>query len=78
MYLIKKFTNSLGFLVKEKIIDVDVDLPKKNLIQSTDKPKVLDWIRQSTEWWINDQVHEDQFLEGIKWMIKNQIITGIQ
>ena len=74
----KEFTNSLGFLVKEKIIDVDVDLQENNLVQSTNEPKVPDWIRQSTEWWITDQVPEDQFLEGIKWMIKNQIITGIQ
>ncbi len=31
----------------------------------------------TTNWWINDEFPEDQFLEGIKGMIKNKIIVGI-
>lgn len=74
----REFINSLGFLVKEKIIDVEVPQQEKNLEESMDEPRIPDWIAQSTKWWINGQVSEDQFLEGIKWMIKNQIISGIQ
>ena len=73
----EEFTNALGFLVKEKIIEVEVESQERNPGQPAEGSKVPDWIAQSTDWWINDQIPEDQFLEGIKWMIKNQIIRGV-
>jgi type VI secretion system secreted protein Hcp len=74
----REFTDALGFLVKEKIIDVQVEPALVDTDEiTTDEPEVPDWIATTTEWWINGQVPEDQFLEGIKWMIQNRIITGI-
>jgi len=73
----REFTDALGFLVKEKIIDVEVDTPFDDVEQDNKEPQVPDWIRTTTEWWINGQVPEDQFLEGIRWMIQNRIITGV-
>jgi len=73
----REFTDALGFLVKEKIIDVKVDTPLDDVEQDNKEPQVPDWISTTTEWWINGQVPEDQFLEGIKWMIQNRIITGV-
>ena len=74
----REFTDALGFLVKEKIIEVDVEPQLTESDQLVDEePRVPEWIATTTEWWINGEVPEDQFLEGIKWMIKNNIITGI-
>lgn len=73
----REFTDALGFLVKEKIIDVQVEPPLVDTDETIEEPKVPDWIASTTEWWINGDVPEDQFLEGIKWMIQNRIITGI-
>jgi type VI secretion system secreted protein Hcp len=74
----REFTDALGFLVKEKIIDVQVEPALVDTDETTtDEPEVPDWIATTTEWWINGQVPEDQFLEGIKWMIQNRIITGV-
>ena len=74
----REFTDALGFLVKEKIIEVEVESPQTETDNQTDEePQVPDWIATTTEWWINGEVPEDQFLEGIKWMIKNKIIRGI-
>jgi type VI secretion system secreted protein Hcp len=74
----REFTDALGFLVKEKIIEVDVEPQLTEQDQLVDEePRVPEWIATTTEWWINGEVPEDQFLEGIKWMIKNNIITGI-
>ena len=73
----REFTDALGFLVKEKIIDVKVDTPFDDVEEDNKEPQVPDWIRTTTEWWINGQVPEDQFLEGIRWMIQNRIITGV-
>lgn len=74
----REFTDALGYLVKEKIIDVEVEPELAEQDESMEEePQVPAWIAQSTEWWINGQVPEDQFLEGIKWMIKNRIIKGL-
>ncbi|MDH3824586.1 MAG: type VI secretion system tube protein Hcp [Nitrosopumilus sp.] len=74
----REFTDALGFLVKEKIIEVQVEPALIDTDETTtDEPEVPDWIATTTEWWINGQVPEDQFLEGIKWMIQNRIIIGV-
>ena len=74
----REFTDALGFLVKEKIIEVEVEPQLAEIDQpDSDEPQVPAWIATTTEWWINGEVPEDQFLEGIKWMIKNKIITGV-
>ena len=74
----KEFTNGLGFLVKEKIIQVEVESSSGEEQAAGDESEVPAWIAQTTEWWIEGQVPEDEFLEGIKWMIKNKIIKGVQ
>ena len=74
----REFTDALGFLVKERIIEVEVQSQLEENDQFfNEKPEVPAWIAQTTNWWINGQVPEDQFLEGIKWMIKNKIIRGL-
>jgi len=73
----REFTDALGFLVKEKIIDVDVESQTTDQTEEPEEPKVPSWISETTKWWIDGQVPEDQFLEGIKWMIKNKIIRGL-
>jgi len=74
----REFTDALGYLVKEKIIDVKVEPQLGETEEPTEEePQVPAWISRSTEWWINGDVPEDQFLEGIKWMIENRIIRGL-
>ena len=74
----REFTDALGYLVKEKIIDVKVEPQLGETEEPTDEePQVPAWISRSTEWWINGDVPEDQFLEGIKWMIEHRIIRGL-
>ena len=74
----REFTDAIGYLVKEKIIDVEVEPQLTEPEEPIDEePQVPAWIAQSTKWWIDGQVPEDQFLEGIKWMIQNKIITGL-
>lgn len=72
----REFTDGIGFLVKEKIIELDEPVESETSDEPTD-PQVPDWIKESTNWWIDGLVPEDQFLEGIKWLIKNNIIRGV-
>ena len=73
----REFTEALGFLVKNGIIDVEIESPLTTEEQVDAEPQVPAWIGQTIEWWLDGEVSEDQFLEGIKWMIKNQIIKGV-
>jgi type VI secretion system secreted protein Hcp len=73
----REFTDALGFLVKEEIIKVEVEVSPDGEDPVDEEPQVPDWISTTTEWWIDGLVPEDQFLEGIKWMIQNRIIIGI-
>lgn len=74
----REFTDALGFLVKERIIDVKVEpVSSEAETPSIEEPKVPAWISQTTNWWISGDVPEDQFLEGIKWMIENRVIRGL-
>lgn len=72
----REFTDGIGFLVKEKIIDLDEKVESSG--QELSESEVPSWIKESTKWWIDGQVPEDQFLESIKWLIKNNIIRGVQ
>ncbi|MDH3313933.1 MAG: hypothetical protein OEM28_12445 [Nitrosopumilus sp.] len=72
----REFTDGIGFLVKEKIIKLDKFADSESQ-QETADPKVPSWIKESTKWWIEGQITEDQFLDSIKWLIKNNVIRGI-
>jgi len=72
----REFTDGIGYLVREKIIELDEPVesgPSEEPIE----PVVPSWIKESTKWWVDGQVPEDQFLESIKWLIKNNIIRGV-
>ena len=72
----REFTDGIGFLVREKIIELDEQVAPVDSEEDLD-PIVPSWIKESTKWWVDDQVPEDQFLESIKWLIKNNIIKGL-
>jgi len=68
----REFTDGIGYLVKEKIINLDEKVESSG--EEPSELKVPSWIKDATKWWIDGQVPEDQFLESIKWLIKNKII----
>ena len=71
----REFTDGIGYLVREKIIEIEPVEGKAN--GQPAEPEVPSWIKQNTRWWIEGQVPEDQFLDSIKWLIQNNIITGV-
>lgn len=72
----REFTDGIGYLVREKIIQIDQPVITK-MPGEPIEPEVPSWIKQNVDWWIKDQVPEDQFLNSIKWLIQNNIITGV-
>jgi len=73
----KDFTGGIGYLIQERIIDFKDKPPKASVSEgeSDSEPSVPTWIRETTKWWIEEKVPEDQFLEGIKWLVANKIIS---
>jgi hypothetical protein len=73
----KDFTGGIGFLIQEKIINIDEERQNENPNQDTgvEPPPTPTWIKETTKWWVDGLVPEDQFLEGIKWLVTNNIIS---
>jgi len=58
-------------LIKEKIIDIP-DLPEQASEQAEEH--VPDWIRNNAGWWANGLISEDDFVNGIKYLVEQGII----
>lgn len=79
----KTFTNGIGHLISEKIIDVPVG-PNVSVSKDEDSEvqeevieevKIPEWLKSNAMWWAEDLIDEDTFLSGIEYMVKNKIIT---
>jgi len=68
----KDFVGGIQFLIKEKIIDIP-DLPE----QASDvaEEKVPEWIKNNAEWWAKGLISEDDFVNGIKYLVEKGIIV---
>jgi len=79
----KTFTNGIGFLISEKIIDVPVGLnvsvvkddDSEIIEEEVEEIKVPDWIKNNAKWWGDDQIDEETFLSSIEYLVKQGIIT---
>ena len=65
------FTSGIQYLIKEKIIDIP-DLPEQS--SETAEEKVPSWIRNNAGWWADGMIGEDDFVNGIKWLVEQGII----
>ena len=65
------FTSGIQHLIKESIINIP-DLPE----QTTEKveEQVPDWVRNNAGWWADGLISEDDFLNGIKYLVEQGII----
>ena len=65
------FITGIQYMMKEKIIDIP-DLPE----QASEKAeeKVPDWIKNNAKWWAEGLIGEDDFVNGIKWLVEHGII----
>ena len=65
------FINGIEFMVKEKVINIP-ELPP----QASDvaEQKIPDWIRNNAVWWSEGAISEDDFVNGIEFLVQNGII----
>ncbi len=65
------FVGGIQHMIKEKIINIP-NLPSS--ASTNAEEKVPDWIRNNAGWWADGQIGEDDFVNGIKWLVENGII----
>jgi len=65
------FVSGIQHLIKEKIINIP-DLPEQ--ASETAEESVPDWVRNNAGWWADGLISEDDFLNGIKFLVESGII----
>jgi len=65
------FTSGIQHLIKEKIINIP-DLPEQ--ASETAEEKVPDWVKNNAGWWADGLISEDDFVNGIKYLVEQGII----
>ena len=68
------FTSGIQFMIKEKIINIP-DLPAQ--ASATAKEAVPDWVKNNAKWWADGLIGDDDFVNGIKYLVEKGIINVI-
>ena len=72
----KDFAAGLGFMVKEKIIQVEnVDVDPEGAIVIDENITIPDWIHNNARWWADGAITDGDFKSGIQFMLKEEIIS---
>lgn len=71
----KEFVNTMGFLVKEKIISVNIPMNIDGSILVNDNLQIPNWLRNNAKWWSDGSIQDSDFTSGVEFMIKQKIIT---
>jgi len=64
------FVEGIQYMMKEDIIEIP-ELPMTGRI--SDKP-IPSWIKQSAGWWADGIVSDDEFVDGIKYLVEHGIL----
>jgi len=76
------FVSGIQYMIKEKIMVIP-DLPKDTQMELKDEKRAMgmereqnvpDWVRNNAGWWADGLISEDDFLNGIKYLVEKGII----
>lgn len=69
------FVQSIEVLIKERVISVSSSY---TVLDSDDTTRdIPQWVKNSTDWWLQGLISEDVFLQGIEYLIENKIIIVV-
>ncbi len=73
----KQFLDAIGYLINNNIISISfMPCSEKTESQTTSSDKkVPDWIKNNAKWWSEDLIEDTDFVNGIEYLIKKQIIS---
>ncbi len=64
------FLVGIEYLVEKGILTTP-DLPEQTKNQ---EPKIPEWVKNNAKWWADKKISDDEFINGMQFLIKNQII----
>jgi len=69
-----EFLSGITFLVNNNIISISF-VPCSESQTTSSAKMVPDWIKNNAKWWSEDQIEDTDFINGIEYLIKKQIIS---
>jgi len=66
-----EFVSGVQYMIQEKIILIP-DMPEH--ISKASKEKIPDWVKNNAGWWANGFISEEDFVEGIQYLVGEGII----
>ena len=72
-----QFLDAIGYLINNNIISVPfMPCSEKTESQTTSSDKkVPDWVKNNAKWWAEDLIEDTDFINGIEYLIKKQIMS---
>ena len=67
----KTFVGGIQFLIKEGII---VHIPETTKSSTGTSEDIPIWIKNNAGWWADGMITDGEFLNGMKYLVKNRII----
>jgi len=67
------FTSGIEFMIKQDIIKVPQIVSEKEKSSFT-LGKIPTWIKSNAKWWSEDLISDEDFVKGIEFLIKEEII----
>jgi len=67
------FTSGIEFMIKQDIINVP-QIVSENEKSSFTLGKIPTWIKSNAKWWSEDLISDEDFVKGIEFLIKEEII----
>ncbi len=71
----RDFVAGLGYMMKEKIIQIEnVELDSEGSIVIDEDLNLPSWIKTTAEFWTKNKISDNEFAIGLEWLINNGII----
>ena len=71
----RDFVAGLGYMMKEKIIQIEnVELDSEGSIVIDEDLNLPSWIKTTAEFWAKNKISDNEFAVGLEWLINNGVI----
>ena len=69
----KEFLSAIEYLINHNIISLG-HTPCSGVVDTSSTMLVPDWVKNNAEWWAEDLIEDSDFINGIQYLIKKQLI----
>ena len=67
------FLEGVEYMIKENITIIPVDNNVKN--NNNENMEIPDWIKETSKWWSDDLISDNEFVKSLQFLINNNIIS---